>query len=290
MITLKDDEAVKINLYSCLRDIALEWYTFTLIEEQKFYVKHEENIDHWIKIFLKRWKKFSFTALVIVIRERYIMNDARRRREFNEYAQIIIRAARSVEMSIYNQIYLIYNGLDLEFRRDLYTSFSATDMHSFLNEIKNKKEIWWALDARHRDGNINYVAQVDNQRNSNDFNNRSDNNGYRSYQGQYESYRSGDDVMETDDNAIEARLFYQNISSSRNQFSIFYQYRSNQYPFYQNRVYISQTQSQRSQLYNEAFQNSDGTPLQDYLNKGQALGQSFYQANQFVQSLSNQRF
>ena len=69
------------------------------------------------------------------------MNDVRRRREFNKYAQIIIKAARSTEMFIYNQIYLIYNGLNLEFRRDLHTSFSATNMHSFLNEIENKKEI-----------------------------------------------------------------------------------------------------------------------------------------------------
>ena len=86
MITFKDDEAVKINLYNCLRDIALKWYTFILIEKQKFYVKHEENIDYWIKILFKRWKKSLFIALIIVIKKRYIMNDARRWREFNEYA------------------------------------------------------------------------------------------------------------------------------------------------------------------------------------------------------------
>ena len=93
--------------------------------------------------------------------------------------------------------------------------------------------------------------------------------------------------MRTDDSVIEARLFYQNTFSSRNQFSIFYQYRSNQYSSYQNRVYISQTQSQRPQFYDETFQNFDGTPLQNYFNRGQTFDQSFYQANQFVQSLSN---
>ena len=79
--------------------------------------------------------------MITVIRKRYIMNNVRQRREFNEYVQIIICAARSVEMFNYNQIYLIYNDLNLEFRRDLHTSFDVTDMHSFLNELKKKKKI-----------------------------------------------------------------------------------------------------------------------------------------------------
>ena len=80
------------------------------------------------------------------------------------------------------------------------------------------------------------MTQVNNQRNSGDFNNRSDNNvdnnDYRFYQGQYDDYRNDDNVMKTDVNAMKTRSFYQNISSLRNQFSIFYQYRSNQYPSY----------------------------------------------------------
>ena len=69
------------------------------------------------------------------------MNDARQRRKFNKYVQIIIRAARSIEMFNDNQIYLIYNDLNLEFKRDLHISFDVIDMHLFLNELKNKKKI-----------------------------------------------------------------------------------------------------------------------------------------------------
>ena len=89
------------------------------------------------------------------------------------------------------------------------------------------------------------MTQVDNQRNLNDFNNRSDNNvdnnDYRFYQDQYDDYRNDDNVMKTSVSVMKTRSFYQNTSSSRNQFFIFYQYRSNQYSLYQNRVYISQT-------------------------------------------------
>ena len=158
MTFIKEDEAMKINLYNCLKDIVLKWYISILTKKQKFYVKHKKNIDHWIKIFFKRWKESSFTALIIVIKKRYIMNDIHRRRKLNEYAQIIIRTVRSTEMFIYNQIYLIYNDLNLEFWRDLHTSFNIIDMHSFFNELKNKKKIWWILNACHRDESIIYVT------------------------------------------------------------------------------------------------------------------------------------
>ena len=140
IIIMKKDESIKNNLYNCLRGIVLKWYIFILTKEQKFYVKHNENIDYWIKILLKRWKEFFFIVLITVIKKRYIMNDARRRCELNKYTQIIIRAARSTEIFNYNQIYLIYNDLNLEFRRDLHTSFNIINMHSFLNEFKKKKK------------------------------------------------------------------------------------------------------------------------------------------------------
>ena len=69
------------------------------------------------------------------------MNDVCRRRESIEYAQIIIKAARFVNISIYNQIYLIYNSLDLKFRRDLSLSIETTDINFFLDKIEIKKKI-----------------------------------------------------------------------------------------------------------------------------------------------------
>ena len=145
-------------------------------------------------------------------RERYSMKNARRRRELTKYAQVITRVARFVDISIYNQIFLIYNELDLEFRRDLSLSSDSTNMNTFLTQMKNKKKIWWALDAKHRDA---YIASAENQRNLEDFNRssstifRSSNQGQGQYQ--YDEYRDDD---------------FDNISyvnqQSRNQFSTFY--------------------------------------------------------------------
>lgn len=90
------------------------------------------------------------------------MDDARQKREPIEYAQIITRAARSAEMSMYNQVYLIYNGLNIEFRRDIPIPNENTDLDEFLQELDRKKEIWWAIDYRNKgyiQGNLSYQRQ-----------------------------------------------------------------------------------------------------------------------------------
>ena len=87
------------------------------------------------------------------------------------------------------------------------------------------------MNVKHR--RIDYVTYVENQRNLNDFNNRF--NVFQSYdQNQYDDYRNNDDVMKTNDDVVEARSVYQNISSSRNQFFTFYQFRNF---LFQNRAY-----------------------------------------------------
>ena len=77
----------------------------------------------------------------IVINERYTIKNARRKREFFEYAQLIIRIFKSINMIIYSQLYLIYNDFDIELRRNLIKSTEHIDMNIFLNFMKKKKKI-----------------------------------------------------------------------------------------------------------------------------------------------------
>ncbi len=65
---------------------------------------------------MKRFRERSNVIMTVIIKKKYIMNDARNRREFREYAKIIMRATRSAEFeSDEHVIMLIYNELDLEF-------------------------------------------------------------------------------------------------------------------------------------------------------------------------------
>ena len=169
IIIVKNSELIRNNLYTCFKEIALKWYISTLIKEIKFYVKHDDDFNHWLKTFLKRWKKFFSTVLIIVMKEKYTLDDARCKRKSNEFVQIIIWVVRSVNMIIEQQIFLIYNVIDSEFRRDLVKIIDQTNLNFFFTELKNMKKIWWIIEFRHREANGYLISIIDNQR-SDSFN------------------------------------------------------------------------------------------------------------------------
>lgn len=67
------------------------------------------------------------------------MNDVRRKKEFIEYAKIITKVAKFIEMSMYNQLYFIYNDLNIEFRRNILIFNENIDHDEFLQELNRKK-------------------------------------------------------------------------------------------------------------------------------------------------------
>ena len=69
--------------------------------------------------------------MIIITRERYTMKNVRRKRESIKYVDIITRAIKTTNITMFAQIYLIYNELNLEFRRDLNKSTKAIIMKIF---------------------------------------------------------------------------------------------------------------------------------------------------------------
>jgi hypothetical protein len=70
------------------------------------------------------------------------MKDVRKRREFREYAEMILRAAKSAELiSKISQIFLIYNEIDVEFQRDISMLKADTKLDSFLIDLNDRKNV-----------------------------------------------------------------------------------------------------------------------------------------------------
>ena len=150
MTILKDADVIRANLYSCMREHALRWYTEVVNDDQKRLIKLEEDVEKWERLLLKRWKKSSFTTLTVITKKKYTMKNARKHREFFDFVEIIVREVKSIMMSIYSQLYLIYNELKLKFRRDLTKSTKNTIMNEFLQQLDDKKEIWWNIENKYR--------------------------------------------------------------------------------------------------------------------------------------------
>ena len=98
---------------------------------------------------MARFKEQPNIAMATIVQERYTISDARNRRKPREYAGVITQAAKSAELgSTGHIIMLIYNGLDLEFQRDLAMPSLTTPLEQFLQELEDHKDIWWGLASR----------------------------------------------------------------------------------------------------------------------------------------------
>ena len=141
IIEIDDSNVFKQNLWICLRDIVFTWWIFELINVEKQLIKFENNVDYWVQLLFTRWKKRSNKTISIVFKKKYNMQNARANKKSREYAQIMLRVERFVELSIYNQLLTIYNNINIEFKREIFKLESNTIINSFLTLLKNKKKI-----------------------------------------------------------------------------------------------------------------------------------------------------
>ncbi len=144
---IKDEKMIAENLYICLWDIALKWYVFKLTDMKKRLLKLL--LDEWHWTLLSQFKKSSVIAFTTITTEKYIMSDVYQRRESREYAQIILREVRSAKIIfIYNQLFLIYNEIDLKLQRNLKSLELKTMINDWLQQLNWYKEMWFDLIMR----------------------------------------------------------------------------------------------------------------------------------------------
>ena len=75
------------------------------------------------------------------MRKKYIFEDVRNQREPREYASIILRASKSTNFAVSNQIAMIWNGMNAEFQRNIQRSNEDIVLDDFLNALNEFKDI-----------------------------------------------------------------------------------------------------------------------------------------------------
>ncbi len=91
------------------------------------------------------------------------MSDVYRWRESHEYAQIILHEVRFVKMIfIYNQLFLIYNEINLKLRRNLKSFELKTTINAWLQQLNQYKEMWFDLVMRDKQCSFDSIEQSSN--------------------------------------------------------------------------------------------------------------------------------
>ena len=145
LTSLRDENKLRIVLSQCLRDYAQEWHSLILFKLKKNLLRIASLVI-WYQILIKSFKKRTAQTLQSLQKKRYIMSDAKQQRNFRMYVQNIFRHVKVVELeSIFNQLILTWSNFDYEFRRDISKSKSNTTIRIFLDQLKEKFDIWFDM-------------------------------------------------------------------------------------------------------------------------------------------------
>lgn len=121
VIEIKEQEIVRTNLNTCLRDDSLIWYTVKLTKLERLVLRQINN--QWIRMLIKWFKSNHSAAINALIRERYILTDLQNQRESFAYIQSMISYAKNASFdSQFHQLIWAWRNVDAELKRDISTS------------------------------------------------------------------------------------------------------------------------------------------------------------------------
>ena len=107
---------------------------------EKRIIRLKNDVEKWIILLIDKFKEFITIIIDVVFYKHYIMRDAIFRKEFWEYAQKILRSIKDAKITlIKNQFDIIYNDLNLEFRRDVKKSENFIIVNAFLTILDDYK-------------------------------------------------------------------------------------------------------------------------------------------------------
>ena len=140
-----DEQRVRELLSDCLKKKTFVWKKTKCNDDTKKILR-EIILNIWYIYFLRRFKSRASVALTALQKKSYIIIDVKNDRISKTYVQSILRHARFAEFtSSFNQMTLIWNKLNIEFRVHIFEFKSITDFNIFLDQLDEKIDIWHDL-------------------------------------------------------------------------------------------------------------------------------------------------
>ncbi len=141
MINIREENKLRTILSQCFRNAALIWHFIELSDVKKDLLR-QINLIFWYQVMINRFKKFTSLILFVLQNFKYTLSDARTEKEFRFFAQQIFRSIKTVNMnSIHNQLTIVWNNLDWQFRANISKSTVITFIRKFLNQINFMSDI-----------------------------------------------------------------------------------------------------------------------------------------------------
>ena len=229
IITIKDFSLIRINFHRCFRNDAQTWYIIELINEQRADLIRNRDINRWKKKLTKRFRMNEIDVLILLIENKYIVENVRNQRSIFFYVQNVVRHCKNAHfLTIFSQLFWAWNHFDSNFQRDVEKSDFFIIVLRFIQKMKKKQIVWkryyvkkisskkqWQFssfsqyDQQYNQQSIN---QNYNRNQQYDNNNRNDNNRDYNDRNNNQQYN-----QQNDQNRYDQSLYFINFRSINQQ-------------------------------------------------------------------------
>ena len=139
--SLREKDKFRHIISQCLRNTTLIWHFTELFDVEKE-IYRDMSFENWCKMLIKRFKERASAALNYLQFIKYTLQNARLRKDSRVFAQDLFRHAKIVSLTfVYNQLILVWNNLDWQFRQHVSQSTKNTTIQSFLEQLNNNCDI-----------------------------------------------------------------------------------------------------------------------------------------------------
>ena len=113
---IKESVTVRIDLNECLREAAQNWYIAELFNLKRTELRADiDEVNVWCEALIQRFKELTEMTLNKLTFEKYILKNAKNRRESASYVQTIVRHAKKVNISkMLNQLIFAHEEITAE--------------------------------------------------------------------------------------------------------------------------------------------------------------------------------
>ena len=142
---IREKDKLRLVIFQCFRDIVFIWHSTEFFDIEKE-IYRDMFLQNWCNVFIKRFKKRASAILNYVQFIKYTLENARKHKNFRIYAQNLFKHVKTADfISIYNQLVLIWNNLNWQFKQHVSQSIEITIIQIFLEQLNNNCDIWFEL-------------------------------------------------------------------------------------------------------------------------------------------------
>lgn len=144
LTAFKNENTIRLNLHSCLRGEALEWFMSELSECDREKLRGLALEEGWIASLMERFKTRPSHALKTLKKSKYNWADVRSQRSLVMWAHAMLRVAQESNEfpETWQQLHAVWDQIEIPIRGNVQEPSFDTTIGEFMEELDGWYNLW----------------------------------------------------------------------------------------------------------------------------------------------------